>query len=129
MKNFEVYVDKLIEGMQDTYICSEIYEFIFNKRCEADEYCEKIIEECCERCIFKCGVKQWLLSEYVEPIVLTRFEYDLIDTNDQSHDRAFNSFATYRNMMDRGYFENIKDTSMTLKEILDNCEIIKENQR
>ncbi len=117
MKNFEKYIDEIIttEKLGQCAICK-------TRKLK----CTNLKMICDAR---KIENKQWLLSEYVEPIVLTRFEYDLIDTNDQSHDRAFNSFATYRNMMDRGYFENIKDTSMTLKEILDNCEIIKENQR
>ena len=82
MKNFEVYVDKLIEGMQDTYSCGEIYEMMFDKRCEVDEYYEISSEECCERCIFKCGVKQFLLADYVEPIHLSHDEYVILKNLD-----------------------------------------------
>lgn len=70
-------------------------------------------------------VLDWLLAEYKEPIKLKRWEYDLIRTNDRPHEcNVFESFNTYRNMKAIGYFEGITDTSMTLKEILDNCEVI-----
>ena len=67
----------------------------------------------------------WLLSEHKEPIKLKKWEYDLIRSNDRPHEcNVFESFNTYRNMKAIGYFEGITDTSMTLKEILDNCEVI-----
>ena len=67
----------------------------------------------------------WLLEEHKEPIKLKKWEYDLIRTNDRPHEcNAFESFNTYRNMKAMGYFEGITDTYMTLKEILDNCEVV-----
>lgn len=67
----------------------------------------------------------WLLEEHKEPIKLKQWEYDLIRANDRPHEcNVFESFNTYRNMKAIGYFEGITDTSMTLKEILENCEVI-----
>lgn len=67
----------------------------------------------------------WLLEEHKEPIKLKQWEYDLIRTNDRPHEcNVFESFNTYRNMKAIGYFEGITDTSMTLKEILENCEVV-----
>lgn len=66
----------------------------------------------------------WLLEEHKEPIKLKKWEYDLIRTNDCSHENLFYTFATYRNMKRVGHFSGIKDTSMTLEEILNNCEVI-----
>ena len=67
----------------------------------------------------------WLLEEHEEPIKLTKFEYDLLRTNDRSHEcNSFQWFNTYRNMKAIGYFKGITNTSMTLKEILENCEVI-----
>lgn len=66
----------------------------------------------------------WLLEEHKEPIKLKRFEYDLIRTNDSSHNTSFRTFNTYINMKSIGYFDGITNTSMTLKEILENCEVV-----
>lgn len=66
----------------------------------------------------------WLLEEHKEPIKLTKFEYDLIRTNDSSHNTSFRAFNTYINMKSIGYFDGITNTSMTLKEILENCEVV-----
>ena len=78
--------------------------------CEFDEDIYKCIEE--------------VLSEHKEPIKLKKWEYDLIRTNDCSHENLFYTFATYRNMKRVGHFSGIKDTSMTLEEILNNCEVV-----
>lgn len=70
-----------------------------------------------ERCI------KVMLSEYKEPVKLNKWEYDMIRTNDMSHNHEFWFFGTYRNMKNAGYFKGVYDTQMTLKEILENCEI------
>ena len=69
---------------------------------------------------------KFLAEEYKPEIKLSKFEYDLLKTNDQPHSRKFNSFATYRRMQEVGYFKNVTDTSMTIQDILDNCEIEEE---
>ena len=66
---------------------------------------------------------KFLAEEYKPKIKLNKFEYDLLRTNDQSHLRKFNSFATYRHMQEVGHFKNVMDTLMTIQDILDNCEI------
>ena len=66
----------------------------------------------------------WMLEEYKLPIKLKRWEYDLIRTNDMSHNRAFESFNTYMNMKRIGHFAGVKCTCMTLYEILKHCEVI-----
>ena len=69
----------------------------------------------------------WYFEEHKEPIKLKKWEYDLIRSNDRPHEcNCFESFNTYRNMRKLGHFKGITDTSMTLKEILDNCEVIEE---
>lgn len=64
-----------------------------------------------------------LLSEYKEPVKLKKWEYDMIRTNDMSHNHEFWFFGTYRNMKNAGYFKGVHNVNMTLKEILENCEI------
>lgn len=66
----------------------------------------------------------WLLQECQEPVKLKQWEYDLIKTNDMSHGRPFISFAIYKHMLDKGYFKGVYDTNMSLKQILNNCEVI-----
>lgn len=66
----------------------------------------------------------WLLEEHKEAIKLKQWEYDLINTNNMSHERAFDSFATYENMRKIGHFQGVTNTSMSLHDILNNCEII-----
>jgi hypothetical protein len=65
-----------------------------------------------------------LEEERDKKIKLKQWEYDLIRTNDMSHNRTFVSFNTYRSMKKIGHFAGIKDVSMTLKEILENCEVV-----
>lgn len=81
---------------------------------------------CCSECQFR-NIRRaidFLLQERKEPIKLKKWEYDLIRTNDCSHENLFYTFATYRNMKRVGHFSGIKDTSMTLEEILNNCEVV-----
>lgn len=71
--------------------------------------------------------KEELLKPYQKrKIRLSQFEYDLIETNDQPHDRKFGAFKTYQHMIKKGHFKGVYDTEMTLEEILDNCEVVNE---
>lgn len=84
------------------------------------------IEEKVFRVCYECNYEKlidWMFEEY-KPIKLKRWEYDLIRTNDMSHNRAFESFNTYMNMKRIGHFAGIKNTSITLEDILNNCEVI-----
>lgn len=62
-------------------------------------------------------------EKHIDPIKLSQFEYDLLRTNDQSHDRKLSSFATYKNMKELGYFKNV-DFELTIKQVLDDCEVV-----
>lgn len=91
------------------------------------KYGKSCLTKKCSDCEFYNNVDECidvLLSEYKEPVKLNKWEYDLIRTNDMSRDREFRSFNAYRNMKVIGYFKGIIDISMTLKEILDNCEVV-----
>ena len=87
---------------------------------------------CCSECDFSgdcsgnCNKKRlgWLASPYKKPSYkLTKFEFDLLRTNNMSHDRKLSSFATYKNLKEIGYFKDI-DFNLTIDEILTNCEVI-----
>lgn len=70
---------------------------------------------------------QTLLQEHKEPIKikLTRFEFNLLKAKLESYEyRYFSAYKDLRFMKDNRYFKGITDTSMTLREILNNCEIV-----
>lgn len=73
-------------------------------------------------------VLDWLLDEHKEPIKLKRWEKDLLEVG-YCTNRRFCDFDDLLALCDRGYFTGITDikgsgdTSMTLKEILENCEV------
>jgi hypothetical protein len=82
----------------------------------------------CGKCDFNgdCVERKfkWLKQPYKKPIYkLSRFEYDLLRTNNLSHDKKLKDFATYENLREIGYFKDI-DFDLTIDEILDNCEVI-----
>ena len=104
--------------MATTNLCCLVHICKYNKNCAGKSCDECEIYGNLDLC------NEILLAEHKESIKLLKWERDLIATNDQSHERAFNSFATYKNMKNIGYFKGITDTSMTLREILDNCEVI-----
>lgn len=73
-----------------------------------------------------CNVVDWLLEEYKEPIKLKKWEYDLIDIYCNVHNwkNAKLKNTTLFEMKDKGYFKGVIDTSMTIEEILNNCEVV-----
>lgn len=77
-----------------------------------------------ENCYDNCDIclKQSLImlaQEYKEPIELTQFEYDLLDSY-VLKGYKFESCGILPEMHKKGYFKNV-DTSMKIKEILENC--------
>lgn len=65
----------------------------------------------------------WLCAEYEEPIKLKQWEKDLLEVIDSKYATLlyYDSLMRMRNI---GYFKGITDTSMTIIEILENCEIV-----
>lgn len=84
----------------------------------------------CNDCDFKINqigcrekAKDWLKQPHEKPVYkLTKFEYDLLRTNNMSHDKRLNDFATYENLREIGYFKDV-NFDLTIDEILENCEI------
>lgn len=116
MTNLEANKDKIHKIIDKGYplscsICSVMNNFDIENGCSG------------VRCEMTKALN-WMLEEYKLPIKLKRWEYDLIRTNDMSHNSAFVSFNTYRSMKKIGHFAGIKDVSMTLEDILNNCEVI-----
>lgn len=83
---------------------------------------------CCSECQFRNIIRAigFLLQERKEPIKLKKWEYDLIDIYCNVHNwkNAKLKNTTFFEMKDKGYFKGVIDTSMTLEEILNNCEVV-----
>lgn len=93
--------------------------------CEEKEYN-------CSECEFNNDIDlciKTLLEEHREPIKikLTQWEYDLIMIEIDKYGYSANAFSwigVLEGLKEKGYFKGVYDTSMTLREILDNCEIV-----
>lgn len=68
-----------------------------------------------------CNVVDWLLEEYKEPIKLKQWEKDLLET---LQCKEFCYHELLLEMRYKGYFKGIKDISMKIEDILENCEVI-----
>ena len=66
----------------------------------------------------------WLLEEYKEKIELKQWEFDLLGSYNSSN--RFYEASTLQNMSDKGHFKGVKDKTMMIKEILDNCIIVED---
>lgn len=85
----------------------------------------------CDECDFKCsccGEKrfEWLASPYKKPTYkLSKFEYDLLSVHKdyKTYNNIANQIHLFK-MREKGYFKDV-DTNIPIREILDNCEVIK----
>lgn len=93
---------------------------LLNENCTKDEQCECCeCNEICKLFYSKVQIEKWLFEEYKQPIELTQFEYDLLDSY-VLKGYKFESCGILPEMHKKGYFKNV-DTSMKIKEILENC--------
>lgn len=113
MTNLEFYKDKILENI--------------NKRCSIGcAVCLTMngldIKDGCSGII--CDSKKmidWMLKEHKEPIKLKQWEYDLMWGLEEGN--KFHDWGSLCYMKSKGYFKGVKDTSMTLEDILNNCEV------
>ena len=121
MTNLEYYVSKgLINS--GTMLCSGAHIYKYGISC---------INKACSKCEFNKNIDlcvQILLEEHKEPIKLKQWEYDFLNTLRKYHATTFMSdkFNEYLcdDMKQKGHFKGVHDKTMTLQEILDNCEIV-----
>lgn len=69
----------------------------------------------------------WLLDEHKEPIKLKRWEFELIGyiyRTSSVKKMFFVHYSELNYLRGVGYFKGITNEYMTLKEILENCEVI-----
>lgn len=76
--------------------------------CEFDKNVDECIKE--------------VLAEHKEPIKLKQWEKDLLEEICYIDER-FEESLFLTGMRKRGHFEGVKDVTMTIREIIDNCEV------
>ena len=116
--NLEFYYDDLIK--ED---CSDFG--VVNGKIESCAYIQ------CKKCEFECGNCHknritWLTSKCKKPkYKFTQFEYDLINTYRNVDDRCtFNGCYQLKSLKEKGYFNDV-DKKESIKDIIENCEVIK----
>lgn len=92
------------------------------KRCDGFKY--ERCSEGCSGCQFKNirNAIDYLLQEHKEPIKLKQWEYDLIEH--YAVIKRFDGVDMLMVMRSKGHFKGVKDTSMSIQYILNNCEVI-----
>lgn len=122
-EHFEEKQETNLERYYDDLIKEDCSDFgVVNGKIESCAYMQ------CKKCEFECGNCHknritWLASPYEKTTYnLTKFEKELLqcypDTN------SFKLFNSLNRMKEKGYFKGI-DTNIPIREILDNCEVIK----
>ena len=126
MTNLEFYKDEFVCMLKKSKLtlCSCFEALNNHDDCDTCPYdvesCEK--EGCCNYRKFI----DWLLEEHKEPIKLTKFEYDLLKCYQETKDNGeFVGHYILKEMQYKGHFQDV-DYNLTIEEILDNCEVIKE---
>ena len=114
MTNLEYYKDEIKEEfLKHHYLGDVVYRVASNNGYKFYRNSEDDI-----------NLIDWLLEEHKEPIKLKQWEKDLLEKFNNS--QFFDYVPPLFKMKAEGYFKGVTDTTMTLKEILDNCEVIKD---
>jgi len=117
--NFEHYKDEIIENSDYCFALAD------GKLCQCSDVS-------CSECGFSTGygcsekIKEWLNKPYEKPkYKLTQFEYDLLNAHKdyKTYNNIANQIHLFK-MREKGYFKDV-DTNISIREILDNCEVIK----
>ena len=117
LTNFEYYKDEILDCCIDNLaVVKGIPKSCSKIDCNDCDFLT-IQKECCEI------AKDWLKQPYEKPkYKLTKFEKELLqcypDTN------SFKLFNSLNGMKEKGYFKNV-DKNELIKDILENCEVIK----
>ena len=117
MKTFEKYIE-------------EISTILANSHCDNAHLCNICnVRNVCEKLgsLDEKEIKEFLLSDYKEPIKLTQFEYDLIvnckEVSGYTKEDILGNFWIIKGMKQKGHFKNV-DLSMNVEEVLENCEVV-----
>lgn len=120
MTNLEFYKDEIYEIQKDLFD---------NGLCISDSIGVAICNVCKKQTglsAFMPMVLDWLLEEHKEPIKLTQFEHDVLKAFTKLHiyvdGDGIEDFRSLQELNRYGWFNGIGNLS--IKEILDNCEVV-----
>lgn len=115
MTNLEFYKNKLCYNHA---MCSNAF------KCKYESDCSEWLCDCgkCEFYGNMNAIIDALLSEHKEKIKLKHWEYDLLSTLNES--TVFERNNRNMQMKNMGHFQGVKDTSLTIGEILRRREFI-----
>lgn len=122
--NLEFYKDEFVYMLSDVAyqppLCNYFEKIWTYSDCSCCPFCTKDNTVCdYQRFV------DWLLEEHKEPIKLKQWEKDLLKSfGDTASHHKFDYFPSLREMKHMGYFDGVKDTYMTLEDILNNCEVV-----
>ena len=117
--NYEHFKDEIIENS------GYCFALVDGKPCQCSDVS-------CSECGFSTGygcsekIKEWLNKPYEKPkYKLSQFEYDLLSVHKdyKTYNNIANQIHLFK-MREKGYFKDV-DTNVPIREILDNCEVIK----
>lgn len=115
MTNLEAYKDIL---KRKSTLCVNAHVCRYGKTC----HCKS-----CAVCEFYNDINaciKAMLSEYKEPVKLTKFEYDLLKCYQEAKDDGeFVDHYILKEMQYKGHFQDV-DYNLTIEEILNNCEVV-----
>lgn len=118
MTNLEANKKRIRDGMA---LCIIAHLFRHGELCSHKK---------CLNCEFNGNVDECIkevLAEHKEPIKLKQWEYDLLTIfeNHTVNDKlTLDSAIIIAPMLRAGYFKGVPNTSMTIQEILENCEVV-----
>lgn len=129
MNNLEWLKKNLTKEMKECCsLCSGFYKMVNGKSCnDENDYIE------CENCKFcKLGdTINFLSQEHKEPIKLKQWEFDvcLAVKKYTSYETSLrlNNCIILTDLLEKGYFKGVTDTSMIIEDILKNCEIVSDD--
>lgn len=117
MTNLEANKDKIEFG--DICLCAHIIKY--GKRCNGKFCIDCEFSRNADECIKE------ILAEYKEPIKLKQWEFELIGyiyRTSSVKKMFFVHYSELNYLRGVGYFKGITNEYMTLKEILENCEVV-----
>lgn len=117
--NLEYYKDEILENcIKNLAVVKGRPKLCYKTNCNDCDF--KIVQGCHKK------VEEWLKQTHIKPkYKLTQFEYDLLSVHKdyKTYNNIANQIHLFK-MREKGYFKDV-DTNIPIREILDNCEVIK----
>lgn len=132
LRLFEGLVDEHFGGKKETnfeHFKNEIKDKQFDFAVIDGEFlsCKNYL---CDACLFNdckgtCDVvkTKWLYKRHKKKYKLTQFEYDLLQSHADGY--RFKDISPLIKMKEKGYFKDVNNKDEKIKDIVENCEVIK----